>query len=76
VVVAGVDEGDSKKDEGEDGRGLDQHHDVVGAGGFADAHDENDGDQEDDEEGGEVEPGVPAGVEDVVAGEVLQPRGR
>ena len=61
-----------KKTKSEDGGDLDQHHDVVGAGGLADAADEDDGEEEDDEEGGDVEAEVPAGGEDVFAGEVLQ----
>ncbi len=65
-----------KKMKSEDGSDLDQHHDVVGAGGFADAADEDDGEEEDDEEGGDVEAGVPAGGEDVFAGEVLQAEGK
>ena len=56
----------------EDGGDFDEHHDVVGAGGLADAADEDDGEDHDDEEGGDVEAGVPAGGVDVVAGEVLQ----
>ena len=62
----------AEEDEDEDGGELDQHHDVVGARGLADAADEDDGEQKDDEEGGDVEAEVPAGLVDVVAGEVLQ----
>jgi len=48
MVVAGVDEGDTEEDEDEDGCCFDQHHDVVGAGGFADAEYKDDGEDEDD----------------------------
>ena len=65
-----------KKTKSEDGGDLDEHHDVVGAGGLADAADEDDGEEEDDEEGGDVEAGVPAGGEDVFAGEVLKAEGK
>src|ERR1035437_993427 len=72
MIVAGVNERDAEKDEREDGGDLDQHHDVIGAGGLADAEHQDDGEDEDDEECGEVEAAMPAREEDVVAGEVLQ----
>jgi hypothetical protein len=67
-----VDEAGAEADEEQDGRDLDQHHDVVGACRLADASDQDDREQHDDEEGGNVEAGVPAGRVDILAGEVLQ----
>ena len=61
MVVAGMDEVQADEDEGEDRDDLDQHHDVVGAGGLADAAHEDDGEQNDDEERRNVEAEVPAG---------------
>ena len=48
------------------------HHHVVGGGGLANAAHQNDGDEHDDEEGGDVEAEVPAGVVDIVAGKILE----
>ena len=75
VVEGGLDEVRAGADEEEDGAEFEQDHDVVGAGGLADATDEDDGDEEDDEEGGDVEAEVPAGGVDVVAGEILEAAG-
>ena len=62
-----------KKDKGQDCGDFDQHHDVVGAGGLADAEHQDDGEETDyDDEGGDIEAGVPAGGVDVFAGQVLQ----
>ena len=72
MVVGGVDEAEAEGDEEKDGGDLYEHHDVVGAGGLADASDQDDGEEENHGERGEVEAGVPAGSEDVFAGEVLQ----
>jgi hypothetical protein len=75
MVVGGVDEAQAEGDEEQDRGDFYEHHDVVGAGGFADASNKDDGEEENDGEGGEVEAGVPAGSEDVFAGEVLEAEG-
>jgi len=75
VPVVGLDEAGSGKDEDQNGGHLDEDHDVVGACRFADAADQDHGENHDDEEGGDVEAEVPAGFVEVVAGEVLQSGG-
>ncbi len=70
MVVAGVDEMKGDADEDQDRDDLDEHHDVVGAGGFANAAHEDHGEQNDDEERGDVEAKVPSGGVDDVAGEI------
>ena len=61
MVVRGMDEAAGRRRRRQDGAILIEHHDVVGAGRLADAADEHDGEQNDDEEGGDVEADVPAG---------------
>jgi hypothetical protein len=76
MPVAGMDEADGGEDEDEDGNELESHHHVVGGGRLADAAHQNHRDEHDDEEGGNVEAEVPAGVVEVVAGEILQTGGK
>jgi len=66
-VVGGMDEVQANEHEGEDSDELDEHHDVVGAGRFADAADEDYGEDDNDEEGRDVEAEVPAGLIDEAA---------
>ena len=70
MVVARMDEVQADEDEGEDRDELDEHHDVVGACGLADAAHEDDRQKNDDEECRNVETEVPAGSVDDVAGEI------
>ena len=76
MPVVRLDEAGRGEDEDEDGGDLDQHHDVVGARRLADAADQDDGEDHHDEERGDVEAEVPAGIVEVVAGEVLQAGGQ
>src|SRR5580658_6686794 len=76
MPVGGMDETDDGEDEDEDGDELEGDHHVVGGGGLADAADKDDREQHDDEESGNVEAEVPAGVVDVIAGEILQAAGK
>ncbi len=55
---------------------LNRDHHVVGGGGLADAAHQNHREEHDDEEGGNVEAEVPAGVVEVVAGEILEAGGK
>ena len=48
-------------DEDQDGDDLQQHHDVVGLRGFADAANENDGEDHDNDERRQIESEVPPG---------------
>ena len=68
VVVGRMNELEAYQHEGEDGHDLDQHHDVVGLGGFADPANEDHCEQNDDEKGRDVKPEMPAGFIDVVSG--------
>jgi hypothetical protein len=67
-----MDKAGPKDDEGEDRGDLHEHHDVVGAGGLPDTEDKNNSEDEDDQERGDIEAGVPSAREDVFPGEVLQ----
>ena len=49
---------------------------VVGAGRLANAAHQDHGENQDDEEGGNIEAEVPAGMVEPVAGEILQALGR
>ena len=71
MVIARVNERRAGENEHQDGRDLDEDHDVVGLGGLAHAAHQNDGEQHDDKEGGDVKAEVPSGLVEVVAGEVL-----
>ncbi len=55
---------------------LNAHHHVVGGGRLANAAHQNDGEDQHDEEGGNVEAEVPAGMVEPVAGQVLQAVGQ
>ena len=72
MPVGGMDEADGGEDEDEDGDEFDRDHHVVGRGRLADAADQDHGEQQDDEKGGDIETEVPAGVVEVVAGQVLE----
>ncbi len=76
MPVVGLDEAGSGEDEDQDGGHFDEHHDVVGAGRLADAAHQQDGEEHDHQEGGNVEAEVPAGLVNVVAGEILQAGGQ
>ena len=69
-----MDEADDGEDKDQDGNEFEGIDHVVGGGGLADAAHQNDGEEHDDEEGGNVEAEVPAGVVDIVAGKY--PEGR
>ena len=60
MVVGGMNEAHADEDERQDGGDLQQHHDVVGLGRFADAAHQHHGQQHDDEKRGNVEAEVPA----------------
>jgi len=75
VVVAGMDELRAGENEDEDGPDFEQDHDVVGAGGFLDAVDEDDGDDKDDDEGGDVEAEMPSGLIENFAGKIGESAG-
>ena len=72
MPVVGLDEAGSGKDEDEDGGDFDEDHDVVGACRLADAADQDHGEDHDNEEGGNVEAEMPAGVVEIAAREVLE----
>ena len=67
---------DGGDDEGENGDDFDEDEDVVGARRLADAADQDDRENHHDEECGDVEAEVPAGIVEVVAGHVLQAGGQ
>ena len=75
-----MDEAGAGDDEHQDRRDLEQNHDVVGAGGFADTPHQHDGENQHDEKGGEIETEMPARLVDGVALQVgkagRQKRGR
>jgi hypothetical protein len=72
MPVAGMNEADDGEDEDENGDELDAHHDVVGAGRLANSADQDHREDENDEEGGDVEANVPAGMVKPVAGQILE----
>ena len=76
MPVVRLDEAGGGEDEDQDGGDLDQHHDVVGARRLADAAHQDHGEDHDDEEGGNVEAEVPAGLVEIVAGQILQAGGQ
>ena len=76
MPVVRFDEAGGGEDEDQNGGDLDHDQDVVGAGRLADAADQNHRQDHDDEEGGNVEAEVPAGLVEVVARKVLQAGGQ
>ncbi len=76
MPVARVDEADGGEDKDEDGDQLERDHHVVGGSGLADAADQDHREEHDDEEGGNVETEVPAGIVEIVAGQILQAGGK
>ena len=72
MPVVRLDEAGAGKDEDQNGRRLDQYHDVVGARRLADAAHQNHRQEHHHQEGGNVEAEVPAGGINIVAREVLQ----
>ena len=58
MPVAGIDQCAADDQENENGADLDGDHDVVGLGGFADTAHEEHGENQNDEEGGNVEVGA------------------
>ena len=67
---------DPAEDKDQDGGDLEQHHDVVGPGGFADAAHQHDGQDQHDEKGGNIEAQVPARLVDRVALQVGEAGGQ
>lgn len=76
MPVRGMNEADDGEDEDEDGDELERDHHVVGGSRLADAADEDDGEDHDDEEGGDIEAEMPAGIVEGVAGQVLEAAGK
>ncbi len=71
-----MNEADDGEDEDEDRSQLESHHYIVGRGRLANAAHQNDREDEHDEERGNVEPEVPAGMIEPVAGQVLEAVGK
>src|ERR1700761_6431816 len=72
MPVAGVQIAEGGGDEDQNGSNLDRDHEVVGFGRLAYAAHEDDGEQQNDEEGWDVESEVPARVVDGVALQVCK----
>src|SRR5262252_5197533 len=76
MPVAGMNEARGDGDERKNGDDLDQHHDVVGLGGLANAAYENDRENHHDDEGRPVEAEMPAGTVNHVTGKIAQSTGQ
>ena len=76
MPVVRLDEAGGGEDEDQDGGHLDQHQDVVGAGRLANTANQDDREDHHDEERGNIEAEVPAGIVEVVAGQILKAGGQ
>ena len=76
MPVRRMDELRADSDEQQDGRDLEQHHDVVGLGGFADAAHQDHCKEHDDEESRDIETKMPAGRVDALPWRSCRPGGQ
>jgi hypothetical protein len=75
MPVGWVNEAHGEAHKNQDGDDLEEHHEIVGAGGFLDPADQNYRQQHDDDEGRPVEAKMPAWAVQGVALKILQASG-
>ena len=72
MIVSRMDKAEAEEDKQQNGRNLDQYHDVVGPCGLAYTAHQHDGQQQHDQKRRNIEPSVPTRGIDVLALQVLQ----